>query len=60
VVADGGHTRRLGESYSESSAESQLNEVEQECITLSSVWGMVDPMVSWAMFVKHHRTFRRI
>jgi hypothetical protein len=56
VVADGGHTRRLGESYSESSAESQLNEVEQECIILNSVWGMVDRMVNWATFVKHDRT----
>jgi hypothetical protein len=56
VVAGGGHTRRLGESYSGSSAESQLNEVGHECIILNSVRGMVDRMANWAMFVKHDRT----
>jgi hypothetical protein len=33
-----------------------LNEVEQECIILNSVWGMIDRMVNWAMFVKQDRT----
>lgn len=33
-----------------------MNEVEQECIILNSVWQMVDDMVNWAMFVKHDRT----
>jgi hypothetical protein len=33
-----------------------MNEVEQECIVLNSVWQMIDDMVNWAMFVKHDRT----
>ncbi len=33
-----------------------MNEIEQECIILNSVWGMIDGMVNWAMFVKHDRT----
>jgi hypothetical protein len=32
-----------------------MNEVEQECIILNSVWEMIDRMVNWAMFVKHDR-----
>jgi hypothetical protein len=45
-----------GKSYLESSAESQLNKVEQECIILKSVPGMVNRMVYRTMFVKHDRT----
>jgi hypothetical protein len=30
-----------------------MNEIEQECIILNSVWEMIDGMVNWAMFVKH-------
>jgi hypothetical protein len=33
-----------------------MNEIEQECIILNSVWEMIDGMVNWAMFVKHDRT----
>jgi hypothetical protein len=33
-----------------------MNETEQECIILNSVWEMIDGMVNWAMFVKHDRT----
>jgi hypothetical protein len=33
-----------------------MNEVEQECIILNSVWQMIDDMVNWAMFAKHDRT----
>jgi len=33
-----------------------MNEIEQECIILNSVWEMIDGMVNWAMFVKHERT----
>ena len=33
-----------------------MNEVEQECIILNSVWEMIDGMVNWAMFVQHDRT----
>ena len=33
-----------------------MNDVEQECIILNSVWQMIDDMVNWAMFVKHDRT----
>lgn len=29
-----------------------MNDIEQECIILNSVWGMIDGMVNWAMFVK--------
>ncbi|HTC02607.1 MAG TPA: hypothetical protein VK749_04335 [Xanthobacteraceae bacterium] len=32
-----------------------MNEIEQECIILNSVWEMIDGMVNWAMFVKHER-----
>jgi hypothetical protein len=32
-----------------------MNEVEQECIVLNSVWQMINDMVNWAMFVKHDR-----
>jgi hypothetical protein len=33
-----------------------MNDIEQECIILNSVWQMIDDMVNWAMFVKHDRT----
>jgi hypothetical protein len=33
-----------------------MNEIEQECIILNSVWEMIDGMVNWGMFVKHDRT----
>lgn len=33
-----------------------MNEIEQECIILNSVWEMINGMVNWAMFVKHDRT----
>ena len=33
-----------------------MNETEQECIILNSVWEMIDGMVNRAMFVKHDRT----
>jgi hypothetical protein len=33
-----------------------MNEIEQECVILSSAWEMIDGMVNWAMFVKHERT----
>jgi hypothetical protein len=33
-----------------------MNEIEQECIILNSVWEMIDGMINWAMFVKHDRT----
>lgn len=29
-----------------------MNEIEQECIILNSVWAMIDEMVNWAMFVR--------
>jgi hypothetical protein len=32
-----------------------MNEIEQECIILNSVWEMIDGMVNWGMFVKHDR-----
>jgi hypothetical protein len=33
-----------------------MNEIEQECIILNSVWEMIDGMVNWAIFVMHERT----
>jgi hypothetical protein len=33
-----------------------MNDIEQECIILNSVWQMIDDMVNWAMFAKHDRT----
>jgi hypothetical protein len=33
-----------------------MNEIEQECIILNSVWEMIDGMVNWGMFVKHEHT----
>ena len=36
-----------------------MNEIEQECIILNSVWEMIDGMVNWAMFVKHSAKFAR-
>lgn len=32
-----------------------MNDVEQECVILNSVWQMIDGMVNWAMFAKHNR-----
>jgi hypothetical protein len=33
-----------------------MNEIEQECIILNSVWNMIDGMVNWGMFVPHDRS----
>jgi uncharacterized protein YfaT (DUF1175 family) len=33
-----------------------LNEVEQECIILNSLWGMIDGMVNWTIFAKRDLT----
>lgn len=33
-----------------------MNEIEQECIILNTVWEVIDGMVNWAMFESHEQT----
>jgi hypothetical protein len=32
-----------------------MNQMEREAIILNLAWEMIDPMVTWAMFVKNDR-----